>query len=201
MKKQVLILIGAIILIAGFFYFTNTSNSQQGAIFETNHDVSVQDEHLNEGDELTINVEKETGSSGMIFVDVQGEVNQPGVFGVTPDVRVGYLIELAGGLTDDAVVRGLNQAARVYDEMVIFVPHVDEFVVHEDTEIGGSNLISLSNASAIELQTLPGIGPALSANIIEHRNAFGAFLTIDELINVPGVGQGIMENIREFIKP
>jgi len=204
MKKQVLILIGIIVLVTGFFYFTRTPNSQQGTIFEAEREIVADDSFGNEDDgiKIAVETEKENVLPMTVFVDVQGEVRTPGVFEVDADVRVGYLIALAGGLTADANVRGLNQAARVYDEMVIFVPHVDEIFVNGSVEITIDNsLISLSTASATQLQTLPGIGPALSANIIEHRNANGAFTSVDELINVAGIGSGIVENVREFVRP
>ena len=207
MKKQVLILVGIIVLVIGFFYFTRTSNSQQGIIFEAEREEVPEDGFSNGDDGMNLAVETEKRVENdlrmTVFVDVQGEVMTPGVFEVSADVRVGYLIDLAGGLTMYANVRGLNQAARIYDEMVIFVPHIDDQIVSSDT--GGAvindGLISLSTASAIELQSLPGIGPALSANIIEHRNANGAFQTIDELLNVAGIGQGVFNNVREFIRP
>ena len=222
MKKQILILIGLVAVVIGFFLLTNPSNSQQGTLFQVENEFVVEtDVYLAAADGLEVTVveeEKENadvndGQFGTtVFVDVQGEVNAPGVFEVAQDVRVGYLIALAGGLTDYANVRGLNQAARIYDEMVIFVAHVDdEVLINEQTEratnsstTSGSadnNLISLSTASATELQSLPGIGPSLSANIIAHRTANGAFSSVDELINVTGIGTGIVENIREFVRP
>jgi len=203
MKKQVLILVGIIVLVTGFFYFTRTPNSQQGIIFEAEREVVSEDGFGNESDNMSLAVETEVENDllVMVFVDVQGEVVTPGVFEVSADVRVSYLIGLAGGLTADANVRGLNQAARIYDEMVIFVPHVDEQIVSSGAVVINDGLISISIASALELQSLPGIGPTLSANIIEHRNANGDFQTIDELLNVTGIGHGIVENIREFVRP
>ena len=214
MKKQILILVGVLILAVGFFLLTRNSSSNSGTLFEHETDLLETDGITDEVEDSIIAVEEEDGEmtnlQGKVFVDVQGEVVNPGVFEVNSDVRVGYLIELAGGLTDEANVRGLNQAARIYDEMIIFVPHIDDiFEVAEEssshTESGAnsseSNLISLSTASALELQSLPGIGPAISANIIAHREANGPFSTVDELTNISGIGAGIVENIREFVQP
>ena len=203
MKKQALILVGIVVLVMGFFFFTRTPNSQQGILFENERDTGTEDGfEVESGNiDLAVEPENEKGLSMTVFVDVQGEVVTPGVFEVDADVRVGYLIALAGGLTENANVRGLNQAARVYDEMVIFVPHVDEVVLSVKMETVTDGLISLSTGSASELQSLPGIGPTLSANIIAHRSAFGAFSTVDDLVNVAGIGHGILENIREFVRP
>ena len=219
MKKQILILAIIAIVAIGFFLFTRSSSSNSGALFETERSDLEAGELGNEDEIEVVGVEIEENESvpvpqGNIFVDVQGEVVNPGVFEVDSSVRIGYLIELAGGLTDDANVRGLNQAARIYDEMVIFVPHVDDVsaIVVEGENNNESNdehvdqadesgLISLNEASALELQSLPGIGPTLSANIIEHREENGAFSSVDELVNVAGIGAGTLENIREFVKP
>lgn len=143
-----------------------------------------------------------------IFVDVQGEVKNPGVIRAHPNDRVGDVIAAAGGLTNDAVTRGLNQAARIYDEMIIFVPNEEEFNQMFDTpdvSVGSSStssgLISISRATADQLQTLPGIGPSLSAAIIAYREANGNFNSIEELTNVPGIGGTRFESIRDLIEP
>ena len=212
-KKQVVILVGIVIFVSGFFLLTRNSNSNSGTLFEREIEDLEIDEVDYEVDSTVIDAiagEIETDHKEIVFVDVQGEVVNPGVFEVESTVRVGHLIDLAGGLTDYASVRGLNRAARIYDEMVIFVGHVDD-VSKMMIGIDGSyenadnntqsGLISLSTASAIQLQTLPGIGPTLSANIIDHREANGAFSSIDELVNVAGIGVKTVENIREFVKP
>lgn len=204
MKKQILILIGVSTVMIIFFFFTSYTGSDSRILFETEEFFIEEEEDIN-------GVEDEAFNQNLhekVFVDVQGEVANPNVFEVDGNVRIGYLIDLAGGLTDYANVRGLNQAARVYDEMVIFVPHVDDDA--SKTEIGSidevfsvdhSGLISLSTASASKLQSLPGIGVTISANIIAHRDEFGAFSTVDELINVAGIGTTTLENVRKLVKP
>ena len=213
MRKQILILISIGIGITCLFLLVGNSDSNSGTLFEAETEVVGADEiaYADEGLFALVDTEDlETTLQEMVFVDIQGEVVNPGVFEVNHDVRVGYLIELAGGLTDYANTRGLNQAARIYDEMVIFVPHLNddnEPIPVRDSNHGqgeGTNesgLISLSAASSLELQSLPGIGPTLSANIIAHREVYGTFSSVDELLNVAGIGAGILENIREFIKP
>ena len=213
MKKQVLILVCVVILVSGFFLFTRNSNSSSGTLFEAETAVFKTDAMDEEAEDPLIDGQTkrfELSLQEMVFVDVQGEVINPGVFEVDPTLRVGCLIDLAGGLAADASIRGLNRAARIYDEMVIFIPHVDDVSVglgvgdhHESDEaqIVESGLISLSTASALQLQSLPGIGPVLSANIIDHRKTNGAFSSIDELVNVAGIGIQTVENIREFVKP
>ena len=214
MKKQILILVSVAIIAIGFFFLTRHSNSNSGVLFETGAErvgVTEIDDEIEIEKEGTARETVRDERVRTVFVDVQGEVINPGVFEVNNDVRIGHLIELAGGLTADANTRGLNQAARIYDEMVIFIPHRDDIIDNpietpnatnnRETSADDSNLISLSTASALELQTLPGIGPAISANIIAHREANGAFSSVDELANVAGIGARTVENIRELVKP
>lgn len=222
MKKQLIIVGGILLLLAGIFtarQFSNISSSNNGTPFLVSNNLNdeegltgvEEDEEIDhELDDLAIAYE-EIDNPQFIFVDVQGEVYAPGVFEVPADVRVGYLINLAGGLTRYANTRSLNQASRVHDEMVIFVAHIDDEVIVIDQSNAGGNtqatsaeddgLISLSRATSTELQSLPGIGPALSANIVAYRESHGDFSTVDELVNVPGIGVRLLENVREFVKP
>ena len=213
MKKQILILVGVAVFVIGFFFLTRNTNSNSGTLFDVEPEAlemsTIGYKNKIETDGIYTK-ESESGLHRTVFVDVQGEVVSPGVFEVDHDVRVGYLIDLADGLTDYSCIRGLNRAARIYDEMVIFIPHIDNVSADDmgtnvnemdASTVNDSNLISISSASALELQSLPGIGPVLSENIITHRTENGEFSSIDELINVNGIGAGIMENIRELIKP
>jgi len=213
MKKQILILVGVAVFVIGFFFLTRNTNSNSGTLFDVEPEAlemsTIGYKNKIETDGIYTK-ESESGLHRTVFVDVQGEVVSPGVFEVDHDVRVGYLIDLADGLTDYSCIRGLNRAARIYDEMVIFIPHIDNVSADDmgtnvnemdASTVNDSNLISISSASALELQSLPGIGTVLSENIITHRTENGEFSSIDELINVNGIGAGIMENIRELIKP
>lgn len=213
MKKQILILVGVVAFTIGFFILTRSSNSSSTTFFEIDTEaLEVSENGYENRNEVSTIPTKESESNlhRTVFVDVQGEVVNPGVFEVDHSVRVGYLIDLAGGLTDYSYIRGLNRAARIYDEMVIFIPHINnvsaDYKETNEGEMGtinvdDSELISINTASAIELQTLPGIGPVLSGNIINYRTENGDFSAIDELINVDGIGAGTMEKIRELIKP
>ena len=218
MKKQLIIMSSIIGIVAmGLFFLMSPTNSSSNTLFEIDESSleAEDDEYVVDSDVVGVEAEVfEENPQGTVFVDVQGEVINPGVFEVAHDVRIGHLIELAGGLTEDAFTRGVNQAARVHDEMVIFVPHVDDDIselLSVETTIcenetmdevdDDSNLISLSNATALELQALPRIGPVLSAAIIDYREENGDFSSVDELINVVGIGTITLENIRDLVKP
>lgn len=148
------------------------------------------------------------------YVDISGEVRKPGVYKVTTSTRLFEVIELAGGLTENANYNSLNQAEMVYDGEKVIVPHVDADRIYEvgksstttayepAARASGqeeSELININTADAALLQTLPGIGPVKSQSIVDYRNANGSFSSIDELKKVTGIGKKTFETIKELI--
>lgn len=138
-----------------------------------------------------------------ILVDVKGAVQKPGVYKATTGDRVIDVIERAGGITEAANGEVVNLAMRVTDEMVIYVP-----LIGEETESvagavssggGESDKININKATATELETLPGIGPAKSAAIIEYRETNGSFQTIEDIMSISGFGEKTFEKLKESI--
>ncbi|MBK7451727.1 MAG: helix-hairpin-helix domain-containing protein [Anaerolineales bacterium] len=68
-----------------------------------------------------------------------------------------------------------------------------------DASEAGQDLVNINTASAEELDNLPGIGPTIAQRIVEYREANGSFQTIDDLMNVSGIGPSTFENIKELI--
>lgn len=144
---------------------------------------------------------------GPIVVHVSGAVKQPGVYELPRQSRVRDAIQIAGGLTDIAQDDLVNQAARVQDGQKIHVPAVGETPVAQSSDKsqiisigeGTGNKINLNTASQIELELLPGIGPSKAQNIISYREDNGRFESIEQLKNVPGIGDGILETVRDLI--
>ncbi len=139
-----------------------------------------------------------TEDSDRIFVYVSGEVFEPGVYELPQDARVFDALIAAGGLTERAAKSAVNQAEKVRDGEMIFVPA-------EGTEqVLGAVLtdgrIDINTASVEELIRLPGIGEAKAEMIIRYREQHGAFSCPEDLLNVSGIGSGIFEQIREKIK-
>lgn len=138
-----------------------------------------------------------------ILVDVKGAVQKPGVYKATTGDRVIDVIERAGGITEAANGEVVNLAMRVTDEMVIYVP-----LIGEETESvagvvssggGESDKININKATATELETLPGVGPAKSAAIIEYRETNGPFQTIEDIMSISGFGERTFEKLKESI--
>ena len=126
-----------------------------------------------------------------VYVDVKGEVINPGVYRVSDKCRVFQVLEIAGGLTSNANTSGVNLAAKVVDEQIIKIPKEEEKIVTE--------LININTATASELDTLPGIGYSTATNIIDYRTTNGLFRTKEEIKLVSGIGDVIYEQIKDLI--
>jgi competence protein ComEA len=137
-----------------------------------------------------------------LIVDVAGEVRQPGVYEFAEGDRVIDAIERAGGQLPKADLSLLNLAAPLTDGTQILVPKSGPpgAVVPGGTVPGStSGLINVNTASATELETLSGIGEVLAATIIEYRTQNGPFASVDDLMDVSGIGPATLEEIRDQV--
>ena len=159
-------------------------------------------------------------------MDIKGQVKEPGIYEVKISSRVIDVIELAKGLTEHADTSVINLSKKVSDEMVIIVYSKDEVkdfkktkeiekqvqekcIQKDDNALKNDACIttnpttptkvSLNNATVEELMTLSGIGEAKAKEIIEYRNTNGPFKTIEDLKNIPGIGESIFAKIKENI--
>lgn len=146
------------------------------------------------------------GIAPAVTVHVVGEVAEPGLVELPPGARVQDALEAAGGPTGDAVVAALNLAAPVQDGIQIMVPGPGETV---EPVVGGpgtgagpagagagaSGAVDVNTADAAGLEALPGIGPALAARIIDHRERVGPFTSMEDLDAVSGIGPAMMERL------
>lgn len=150
-----------------------------------------------------------------IFVQVSGEVRVPGVYEVPAGSRLFEVLERAGGVTSEGDPEALPLAQMVGDGARVVVPKKGEEPVQGvggsvdvagGTGYGamggsGSGPVSLSIASAAELESLPGIGPVTAGRIIAYRDQHGPFQAVDELQSVPGIGPATMERLRALVVP
>ncbi len=165
---------------------------------------------------MKIEASKEnTKASGVevhiIYVHICGEVINPGVYEADEGARVIDLVALAGGLTKEAAGDYINQAVKVSDGQRIYIPskeEVKELPFTSDTLTQESNSpeastdekrININLADAKELMELPGIGEAKAASIIEYRGANGSFQTIEELMKIPGIKEGLFNKVSPYI--
>jgi competence protein ComEA len=153
-----------------------------------------------------------------IWVQVVGAVRRPGVYQVDADVRVFQAVLEAGGFTQDADQDAVALAAALSDGCRIYVPREGEAVgagvqtpIQSSAGITGDGAagdatggettgpVSLNTASAEQLDSLPGIGPAIAQQIITYREAQGPFDSVDQLTEVPGIGPAKLEQLRPLV--
>ena len=157
----------------------------------------------------------ETATPSAIAVYVSGAVGEPGVYELPSDARADDALAAAGGASPDADLERVNLAKRVSDGEHIRVPkrgapaaidappnQLPPTYAQPDGEPSPrpAGKIDVNSAEADSLETLPGIGPARARAIIEHRQANGPFADVDDLTEVRGIGDGILESIRDLIE-
>ena len=146
-------------------------------------------------DESSFSVE-EAGTD--VVVDVTGAVRKPGVYRMPAGSRVNDAVKRAGGSTSKASLDSINLAARLADGQQVVVPEEGSSVPSAETEDGP---ISLSTATAAELDTIDGIGPVTAEGIIEFREEHGGLSSVDQLDQISGIGPATMEALRERLQP
>lgn len=168
----------------------------------------------NNTDQISISnfIENETEDekdNTKIKVYITGEVKNQGVIELEEGDRIADAIEKAGGQTEQASLKNVNLAYQLEDGQKIYIPNIND----TETEIiddGASGVVddatikptvvNINKADEKELQSLNGIGESLATSIVKYRKENGKFETIEDLKNVPGIGDSKFENIKEYIK-
>lgn len=154
-------------------------------------------------------------AGGAVVVDVVGQVARPGVVTVPAGARVVDVLAAVGGALPGAEVQRLNLARVVADGEQIFVPKPGETppasIPAAPNATGGaasgagggsgpSALVDLNTADAAALDGLPGVGPILAQRILDWRKEHGRFSTVDELGEVTGIGDKLLEQVRPKVR-
>lgn len=153
-----------------------------------------------------------------IVVHVVGAVPRPGVYEFTQGARVQDAIDAAGGLLASANAEALNLAAPLEDGQQLNVPYksgeepVESSTEEDSLDLPNDNqdptaedenadvdLVNINTATLEELDALPGIGPTIAQRIIDYRNENGPFNTIEDIMNVSGIGPSTFEEIQDLI--
>ncbi len=154
-----------------------------------------------------------------VLVHVAGAVREPGVYELEAGSRVSDAVERAGGPRVRAWLESINLAAQLVDGQQVLVP-LRPTAARESTGVGAGGPpltpgasdgspagaatigpISLSTASAAELERLPGVGPVTAEKIVAHRNEHGPFRSADELTAISGIGPARVDAIRDLVAP
>ena len=136
-----------------------------------------------------------------IFVDVTGAVNAPGVYTLTASSRVIDAIKAAGGSAAGADLSTINLARVLADGEQIYV---DAAVTNSKgvriSATKRSGPISINRATVSDFDSLDGIGPVIAQRIVEYRKTHGAFMTIEDLQKVSGIGEAKFAQIKSKIR-
>ena len=158
-----------------------------------------------------------------IHVQVSGAVLEPGVYDLPADSRAEAAIAAAGGLTENAAAERVNMVRKLRDGMLLQVPAQkagggkkaaqratgaagasgNAANAHgknsADKRDGSAGRVRINSASVSELQSLPGVGPALAQRIIAERRR-GRFASAEDLLRVSGIGKAKLEKMRAYVE-
>lgn len=219
-RKQILI-ITIILLLAGSLITYNVFNSKPKEKAKKKIVLASNKEEVKE-------TTKKDSNNTTYKVDIKGYINNPNIYEVKEGSRVIDVINMAGGLKDNADTSVLNLSKKVFDEMVIIVYSNDEVVdfaktkeveeqvqekciqedanalkndacIKDSSSTTTNALVNINTASKEELMTISGIGEAKANNIISYRETNGNFKTIEDIKNVSGIGDSIFAQIKNHI--
>jgi len=141
------------------------------------------------------------------YVYICGAVVHPGVYAFPSGSRIYEVLEAAGGMTEGADDTLVNQAELVTDGMMIRIytkVEADTLGLKNGDAAEGrgqsDGRVDINSASVTELMMLPGIGSAKAEAIVAYREEYGAFSCIEDLMNIPGIKEGVFRQIKEHIK-
>jgi competence protein ComEA len=141
-------------------------------------------------------------SPAPITVYVSGEVNQSGLYDLPAGSRVNDAIQAAGGFSANANSEALNLAEILEDGEQIDVPDLITGITTGDSTRSSNpslGLVDINTATLEQLDTLPEIGPITAQEIIDYREANGPFAGIEDIMDVPRIGQATFDKIKDLI--
>jgi competence protein ComEA len=140
-------------------------------------------------------------SASVVVVHVAGAVHRPGIYELSSGARVADAIELAGGPLPRADMTSLNLAAVVSDGSQILVLRSGTAVAGPVASPSASQaaLVNLNLADQVALESIPGLGPVKAAAILQLRAEIGSFDSIDQLLDVTGIGPATLESLRPYV--
>lgn len=148
-------------------------------------------------------------AAGSVVVDVDGAVRRPGVVELPEGSRVIDALKSAGGVAAKADTAALNLAQVLIDGEQIVVPRKGSGLSSTVPGLTGTAqpgapsavaLVNLNTATAVDLETLPGIGPVLAAAIVDWRTQNGGFTSVDQLEQVSGIGPATFADIAPLVR-
>lgn len=168
-------------------------------------------------EDASIKIEVSEDTKNIIYIHLCGAVVREGIYKVAENTRLFQVIELAGGLSEDAAGAYVNQAVAVQDGQRIYIPNMTEVeeltldygVLSATTQNASenqvgllselSNQVNINTATIEELMTLTGIGESKAKSIIEYREQNNGFQSLEELMNISGIKESSYNKIVDRI--
>ncbi len=213
-------LLGAVLGLSGIWVYQLSRPTKSEIRFISGVEEPAAGEIGEEGHRLSDTVGEPASLAGRpsvatVTIDVAGAVASPGVYSLPEGSRIGEAIDAAGGVAADADVvyisQSLNLAQRLSDGAKVYIPFTSEVgagaVAGVATDFSGTGSgaaavvgkVNINQASLTELESLPGIGPALAGRIIDYRKTNGSFDRLEDICSVSGIGIKTLETIRDLI--
>lgn len=160
---------------------------------------------------IKINDKEFIKEKGKIAVYISGAINNIGIFYLSEGIRLDEALNIIGGIKDDADLNKINLSKVLYDSEKIVIPYKQKETIeeikneennHTDNDekekIDSDDKININTANEQLLMQLSGIGEATSKKIVEYRKN-GNFESIEEIMNVPGIGNSKFEKMKDKI--
>lgn len=156
---------------------------------------------VSEGTNDSLTQQTAESEDGQIYIHIVGAVKKPGVYTFQKKPRVIEVVEKAGGFTKDAVTAEINQAELVEDGTQLAIASQKDFKEKDgqQTEQTETGKVNLNTAAKEQLMTLTGIGEAKAIAIIAYREEKGKFQKPEDLMNIPGIKEGVFDKIKSRI--
>ncbi len=198
-NKKVIVIVSIIFVIILFVFFNNNKDDEVEIIeqIENKVDASIEEDK----------------DAKQIIVHITGCIRKQGVVEIDEGSRIIDVIEAAGGVTEEADITKVNLAYIVKDAQKIYIPSIydkqdieyitsnnGENVIIENKYEGESNMVNINTATQTELEKLSGIGPSTALKIISYREENGKFKSIEEIKEVPGIGDAKFNSIKDMIE-
>lgn len=225
-NKKVIGLLVALVVIISISLLTYGKNSKKVFRDEYMENIFIDEDNISlENENNTIdssvefieenNKELQTGisdtniaahSNNTIVVEIKGEVSNPDVYNLKEGSIIKDLIEVAGGLTDNADISNINRAKEIKNHELIVIRNINdinteiESIEVEINQESDDGIININDADLSKLKEIPGIGDVKANAIILYREENGGFKSIEEIKKVDGIGEKTFEKIKNSIK-
>ena len=202
-----------IFIVSIFLYKQKSSNA-----FKEEYMTEIFEEESNDNMEYTETLEEDTSiinedsiDRNKIIVEIKGEVAKPDVYQLEEGSIIKDLIDMAGGVTEEADLSRINRAEELLNHELIIIGNINDetesSVVQNNSTYSsngnnsdkGSTLININTADLEQLKEITGIGNIKAQSIIDYREANGGFKFLEELKNVDGIGDKTFEKIKDQI--